>query len=79
MWETDGTVPRQEMLLQLCEFFNVSADYLLGNDRTNEILISSRAIQTFPFSMDSVIEELSGIVVKDYGELAWVSLSPYLP
>lgn len=35
MWETNGTVPRQEMLLQLCEFFNVSADYLLGNDRTD--------------------------------------------
>ena len=35
MWETNGTVPRQEMLLKLCNLFNVSADYLLGNDRTD--------------------------------------------
>ena len=58
---------------------NFAPDFKAACDRANEILISSRAIQTFPFSMDSVIEELSGIVVKDYGELAWVSLSPYLP
>lgn len=32
MWETQGTVPRQDVLLKLCDFFNVSADYLLGND-----------------------------------------------
>ena len=35
MWETNGTVPRQEMLFKVCKFFNVSADYLLGNDRTD--------------------------------------------
>ena len=36
MWETQGTVPRQDMLLRLCEYFGVSADYLLGNDeKTN--------------------------------------------
>lgn len=35
MWETNGTVPRQDMLLRLCDFFNVSADYLLGNDRAD--------------------------------------------
>lgn len=32
MWETQGTVPRQDVLLKLCDFFSVSADYLLGND-----------------------------------------------
>lgn len=35
MWETNGTVPRQDMLLKLCDFFSVSADYLLGNDKTD--------------------------------------------
>ncbi len=33
MWETNGTVPRQDMLMKLCDFFNVSLDYLLGNDK----------------------------------------------
>lgn len=35
MWETNGTVPRQEMLIKLCDFFNVSIDYLLGNDKVD--------------------------------------------
>lgn len=32
MWETNGVVPRQDVLLKLCGLFGVSADYLLGND-----------------------------------------------
>ena len=32
MWETNGTIPRQDMLLKLCTLFNVSSDYLLGNE-----------------------------------------------
>jgi transcriptional regulator with XRE-family HTH domain len=35
MWETNGTVPRQDVLMQLCELFDVSIDYLLGNDKTD--------------------------------------------
>ncbi len=35
MWETNGTVPRQDMLLKLCKFFNVTTDFLLGNDDLN--------------------------------------------
>ena len=32
MWENNGVVPRDEVLLQLSNYFNVSTDYLLGND-----------------------------------------------
>lgn len=32
MWENNGTIPREEALLKLSEYFNVSTDYLLGND-----------------------------------------------
>lgn len=32
MWENNGTVPRDEVLIQLSKFFEVSIDYLLGND-----------------------------------------------
>ncbi|MBD5427445.1 MAG: helix-turn-helix domain-containing protein [Treponema sp.] len=31
MWENKGTVPRQNVLLQLAQFFDVSTDILLGN------------------------------------------------
>ena len=36
MWETQGTVPRNDMLLKLCDYFGVTADYLLGNDVIRE-------------------------------------------
>lgn len=34
MWENGGTVPRQDVLLRLSQFFGVSTDDLLGNIRT---------------------------------------------
>ena len=36
MWETKGTVPRQDVLLKICKEFNVSVDYLLGNAAIGE-------------------------------------------
>ena len=36
MWENNGTVPRDEVLIQLSKFFNVSIDYLLGNDEMED-------------------------------------------
>ena len=32
MWENSGTVPREDVLIQLSKMFDVSIDYLLGND-----------------------------------------------
>ena len=32
MWENNGVVPRDELLMKLSEYFGVSTDYLLGND-----------------------------------------------
>lgn len=36
MWETNGVVPRQDVLLRLCALFDVGTDYLLGNDGITE-------------------------------------------
>ena len=33
MWENNGTVPRDDVLIQLSKYFNVSIDYLLGNEK----------------------------------------------
>ena len=55
MWETNGTVPRQEMLFKVCKFFNVSADYLLGNDRTDGKNPKNKTIS----SIQRVLEQLS--------------------
>ena len=32
MWENNGVVPREDVLLKLSKYFDVSTDYLLGND-----------------------------------------------
>ena len=32
MWENNGSVPRKDTLLAISSFFNVTTDYLLGND-----------------------------------------------
>lgn len=31
MWENNGTVPRQDALIRISEYFQVSTDDLLGN------------------------------------------------
>ncbi len=33
MWENNGVVPRDDVLKRLSTYFNVSTDYLLGNDK----------------------------------------------
>lgn len=75
MWETNGTVPRQEMLLKLCNLFNVSADYLLGNDRTdggnphNEKIYSiQRLLDTLNDSeLDKAKDILNTVFDKKFG------------
>ena len=37
MWENNGTVPRMDTLIKLANHFNVTTDYLLGNDDTSAI------------------------------------------
>ncbi|MCR4728220.1 MAG: helix-turn-helix domain-containing protein [Lachnospiraceae bacterium] len=37
MWENNGTVPRMNVLIDLAKYFNVTTDYLLGNDVTDNI------------------------------------------
>jgi predicted kinase/DNA-binding XRE family transcriptional regulator len=34
MWENNGTVPREDILIKLSNRFDVSIDYLLGNEKT---------------------------------------------
>ncbi|SFR92209.1 helix-turn-helix domain-containing protein [[Clostridium] aminophilum] len=36
MWENNGTVPRDDVLIQLSKFFDVSIDYLLGNEKRED-------------------------------------------
>ena len=33
MWENAGTVPKEDILVKISKYFNVSIDYLLGNEK----------------------------------------------
>ena len=37
MWENNGTVPRMDVLIELAKYFDVTTDYLLGNDNESNI------------------------------------------
>lgn len=37
MWETGKRIPYSDMLIKLANFFEVSVDYLLGNEKTSNI------------------------------------------
>ncbi len=45
MWETNGTVPRDDVLIQLSKFFGVSIDYLLGNEKMEDRAPESERLQ----------------------------------
>lgn len=45
MWENNGTVPRDDVLIQLSKFFNVSIDYLLGNEKMEDKKPDSERLQ----------------------------------
>lgn len=45
MWETNGTVPRDDVLIQLSHFFGVSIDYLLGNEKMEDREPDSERLQ----------------------------------
>ena len=36
MWENNGVVPRDDILIQLSQYFDVSIDYLLGNEEMED-------------------------------------------
>ena len=45
MWENNGTVPRQDALLRLAKFFEVSTDELLGNFNFKDANMKLNSIQ----------------------------------
>lgn len=45
MWETNGTVPKDEVLIQLSKFFDVSIDFLLGNEKMEDKKPDKESIQ----------------------------------
>lgn len=58
-WERELAQPRKAVVIKLCEFFNVSEDYLLGySDNDNQKL-----------DWDSVVEYLMELSEFDYKKM----------
>ena len=44
-WENDNILPSIETLMRICQFFNVSTDYVLGLDNKKYIEVSDLSLE----------------------------------
>lgn len=56
MWENNGTIPRGDVLVQLANYFNVSTDFLLGNDDNSEISKSNSQLSSLQRNLGKLNE-----------------------
>ena len=56
MWENNGTVPRMNILIDLAKRFNVTTDYLLGNDNTANISIENAKLSSLQRNLGKLNE-----------------------
>ena len=57
MWENNGTVPRMNILIQLAKFFDVSTDYLLGNDDAKNLSLKNARLSTLQRNLGKLSEK----------------------
>ena len=56
MWENNGTVPRMNILIDLANYFNVTTDYLLGNDDINNVSQSNPRLNSLQRNLGKLNE-----------------------
>jgi len=56
MWENNGTVPRMNILVELAKFFNVTTDYLLGNDDARNLSPENTRLSTLQRNLGKLSE-----------------------
>lgn len=56
MWENNGTIPRGDVLVQLANHFNVSIDFLLGNDDNSAISKSNSQLSSLQRNLGKLNE-----------------------
>lgn len=57
MWENNGTVPRMNVLIDLAKYFNVTTDYLLGNDDTDNISCENSKLSSLQRNLGKLNED----------------------
>lgn len=56
MWENNGTVPRMNILIELAKYFNVTTDFLLGNDDASNISLENVRLSTLQRNLGKLSE-----------------------
>lgn len=68
-WKKNGYAPRQEILIKISNYFNVSVDYLLGNEEKENTTVSDSDIKVALFGGDAeVISETAWNDVKTFAQ-----------
>lgn len=57
MWENNGTLPRSNALIDLANFFDVSVDYLIGNDSANCLDPTNKRLNSLQRNLGKLNEE----------------------
>ena len=56
MWENNGTAPRMNILIELAKYFNVTTDFLLGNDDASNISLENVRLSTLQRNLGKLSE-----------------------
>lgn len=67
-WKKNGYTPRQEILIKIADYFNVTVDFLLGNQQNESTVISDEDIKTALFGGDKPVSDEMWDEVKSYVE-----------
>lgn len=57
MWENGGSVPKENILILLSKLFNVSIDYLLGNEIMEEKVPENRKLHYIQRNLEKLDKE----------------------
>lgn len=57
MWENNGTIPRGDVLVKLAVFFDVSTDFLLGNDDVSELSLTNAKLNALQRNLGKLNEK----------------------
>lgn len=73
MWENNGTVPREETLVDISKLFNVSIDYLLGNENMQGKAPNKPELQVLQRGLESLnntdLERAKTVLSAVFGDI----------
>lgn len=57
MWENGGSIPRDNILIELSSVFDVSIDYLLGNEKMEEKIPENKKLHYIQRNLEKLDKE----------------------